>query len=169
MGTKLLGISIGRGLGALKGLRAVNSACPATLLIEAIYTLPTTDKSNVYLRALVPACHGALLNRGTHCCAAYFPAGAGPKLPSVAGGAARAASQHARVGGGGPLRAGLAVTAPGRHVPPSLHFHTPRLSLRSSEQGHCAQLRAVPGRVPMMCFFVVVVVLSPFFLVFFFS
>ena len=37
--------------------------CPA---YTKSYMFPTADKSNVELRTLVSACHGALLNRGTH-------------------------------------------------------------------------------------------------------
>ena len=40
LGAKLLGFSIGRGSGALKGLRAVTSACPAC---TKRYILPATD------------------------------------------------------------------------------------------------------------------------------
>ena len=52
----------------IQDLRAVK---PASLAYTKSYIFPTTDKSNVCLRALVLACHGAFLNRGTHCM--YIP------------------------------------------------------------------------------------------------
>ena len=51
--------------------KAVKSACPA---YTKTYILPTTDNEQgaiVQSRALVSACHGALLNRGAHCTKTY--------------------------------------------------------------------------------------------------
>ena len=47
-----------------RDLRAVESARPACI---KSYTFPTSGKNNRFSRALVSACRGALLNRGTHC------------------------------------------------------------------------------------------------------
>lgn len=48
---------------SVRDSRVANSACPA---YSKSYIFPAADKSNVYFRALVSACCGALLNRGTH-------------------------------------------------------------------------------------------------------
>lgn len=74
----------------------------------------------------------------------------GPELPPVPGRAPRATAQPTRVGDRGPLCTGVAVAAPRGDVPSPLGVHSPRLPLRSSGQGRCAQLRTVPGRVPVM-------------------